>query len=255
MKTYVVALPVGSVGKTTIAKYVLGAYAPSPAPILSIESVSPAGDEVEIINRDDARGARVLKTRLFAGDGKHTTVIDAGVTDSEMAAQILTELMEAGQLAGDVTVVIPYLAGRKCASGLERFAGKLPAGLRKVLVYSLVHGGATGFKAVRESQPEKKVVEFCGTAGIEVCPVPVYHSPLLDQDSPYYSLLHRAGAAGIAGVAGIDLDALRQRALKARGNQDAENELGLALDGIGFARRAEVNLREVYEYLADGKVA
>jgi hypothetical protein len=55
---------------------------------------------------------------------------------------------------------------------------------------------------------------------------------------------------GIAGVAGIDLDALREKAAKARGNVDAEARLGLALDGIGFAKRAEANLREVYEYLS-----
>lgn len=249
MKLYVVALPVGSVAKTTLSRHVLGAYAPSPS-ILSIESVSPSGEEIEILNRDDERGARILKARLFAGDAKHTVIIDAGVTDSEMAAQILGELVEVGQLAADVTVVMPYLAGRKCASGLERFAGKLPLSLRKVLVYSLVKGAEAGFKTLRESAAEQAVAKFCSGTGIEICPVPMYYSPLLDQDTPYYSLLQRSGAAGLGGVSNIDLEALRAKAVKARGNQDVEAELGMALDGIGFARRAEANLREVYEYLS-----
>jgi hypothetical protein len=249
MKNYVVALPVGSVAKTTLSRHILGAYSPSPS-ILSIESVSPSGDEVEILNRDDERGARVLKARLFAGDSKHTVIIDAGVTDSEMAAQILSELVEVGQLPADLTVVMPYLAGRKCASGLERFAGKLPPSIRRVLVYSIVQGGPTGFAKVRENDAERKVAKFCAAAGIEICPVPLYYSPLLDQDTPYYSLLQRAGTSGLGDIANIDLDALRAKAVKARGNQDAEAELGLALDAVGFAKRAEANLREVYEYLS-----
>jgi hypothetical protein len=249
MKIYVVALPVGSVAKTTLSRHVLGAYAPSPS-ILSVESVSPSGDEVEILNRDDERGTLILKARLFAGDAKHTVIIDAGVTDSEMAAQILTELVEVGQLIADITVVMPYLAGRKCASGLERFVAKLPTAIRRVLVYSIVQGGPTGFAKLRENDAEHKVAEFCAKAGIEICPVPMYYSALLDQDTPYYSLLQRAGATGLGGIANIDLDALRAKAVKARGTPDAEAELGLALDGIGFARRAEANLREVYEYLS-----
>ena len=246
MKIYVVALPVGSIGKTVIAKHVLAAHAPQPA-ILSIESASPGGDEIELLSRDDERGGRILKTRLFAADGKLTTIIDSGVTDSELCAQVLTELTEVGQVPSEMTVVIPFESGRKCASGLEKFAEKLPRTVRRVLVYNLVRKGDMGWRALRESATEKRVTDFCASAGIEVCPVPIYHSPLLDSDSPYHALLD---GTGIAGVAGIDLDALREKAAKARGNVDAEARLGLALDGIGFAKKAEVNLREVYEYLS-----
>jgi hypothetical protein len=245
MKTYIVALPVGSIGKTVIAKHVLAAHAPRPA-ILSIESASPGGDEVELLSRDDERGGRILKTRLFAADGAHTTIIDAGVTDSELCAQVLTELTEVGQLPADMTIVIPFESGRKCASGLEKFAEKLPRALRRVLVYNLVRKGETGFEDLRESAAGKQVADFCASAGIELCPAPIYYSPLLDSDSPYHALLD---STGIAGVAGIDLDALREKAAKARGNVDAEARLGLALDGIGFARKAMVNLRAVYDYL------
>ena len=114
MKSYVVALPVGSIGKTTITRHVLAAHASHPA-ILSIESASPGGDEVELLSRDDERGGRVLKTRLFAGDGKHTLIVDSGVTDSELCAQVLAELADVDQLPTDLTVVIPFEAGRKCA--------------------------------------------------------------------------------------------------------------------------------------------
>lgn len=246
MNSYIVALPVGSVGKTTITRHVLAAHAPHPA-ILSIESASPGGDEVELLSRDDERGGRILKTRLFAADGKHTTIIDSGVTDGELCAQVLAELAEVDQLPAGLTVVIPFEAGRKCASGLERFAARLPAGVRRVLVYNLVRKGETGFRELRESAAGKQVTDFCASACIEVCPVPVYYSPLLDSDSPYHALLD---SSGITGVAGIDLDSLREKAAKARGNVDTEARLGLALDGIGFAKKAAVNLRAVYDYLS-----
>lgn len=246
MKSYAVVLPVGNIGKTTMSHHVLAAHAPRPS-ILSIESASPGGDEVELLSRDDERGVRVLKTRLFAGDGTHTLIVDSGVTDSELCAQVLTELAEVDQLPASLTIVMPFEAGRKCASGLERFAARLPAGVHRVLVYNRVRGGEPGWASVRESAAAKQVADFCAASGIEVCPVPVYHSPLLDTDSPYHALLD---GSGIAGVAGIDLDALRAKATKARGNVDAEARLGLALDGIGFARKAQTNLREVYEYLS-----
>ena len=246
MKSYVVALPVGSIGKTTITRHVLAAHAPHPA-ILSIESASPGGDEVELLSRDDERGGRVLKTRLFAGDGKHTLIVDSGVTDSELCAQVLAELADVDQLPTDLTVVIPFEAGRKCASGLEKFAEKLPRAVRRVLVYNLVRKGEAGFRELRESAAGKPVADFCADAGIDVCPTPIYYSPLLDSDSPYHALLD---GSGIAGVAGIDLDTLREKAAKARGNVDTEARLGLALDGIGFAKKAAVNLRAVYDYLS-----
>lgn len=246
MKIYIVALPVGSIGKTAIAKHVLAAHAPQPS-ILSIESASPGGDEVELLSRDDERGGRILKTRLFAADGKHTTIIDSGVTDSELCAQVLTELTEVGQLPSEMTVVIPFESGRKCASGLEKFAEKLPRAVRRVLVYNLVRGEEKGWAAALESAAGKQVADFCASSCIEVCPMPVYYSPLLDTDSPYHMLLD---GSGVAGVAGIDLDALREKAAKARGNVDAEARLGLALDGIGFAKKALANLRAVYDYLA-----
>ncbi len=173
---------------------------------------------------------RVLKTRLFADGGTHTLIVDSGVTDSELCAQVLTELAEVDQLPAGLTIVMPFEGGRKCASGIERFAARLPAGVHRVLVYNRVRGGEPGW-----------------ASGIEVCPVPVYYSPLLDTDSPYHALLD---GSGIAGVAGIDLGALRAKATKARGDVDAEARLGLALDGIGFARKAQTNLRAVYDYLA-----
>ena len=246
MKSYVVALPVGSIGKTTLSRHVLSAFSPAPA-ILSIESASPSGDEVEILSRDDERGVRVLKARLFAGAGRNTLIIDTGVTDGEMAAQVLSDLADVGQLPPDLTVVIPYLAGRKCAAGLERFAAWLPVGVRRVLVYAQIKGSETEYRALLGSAAEKRVAEFCGEAGIEICPVPLRYSPLLDTDSPYHALIDESG---IAGVAGIDLDALRAKATKARGDVDAESRLGLALDGIGFARKAAANLRAVYDYLS-----
>ena len=249
MRSYVVALPVGSIGKTTVARHVLAAHAAAPA-LLSIESASPGGDEVELLSRDDERGSRVLKTRLFASDGKHTLIVDSGVTDSELCAHVLAELSEVDQLPENLVVVIPFEAGRKCASGLEKFAAKLPSSVRRVLVYTLVRGGEKGWTTLRASATEKRVTDFCAAAGIEVCPVPVYYSPLLDSDSPYNSLLD---SSGVAGIAGIDLDALREKAAKARGNVEAEARLGLALDGIGFARKAQANLRAVYDYLAQAK--
>lgn len=245
-KTFVTAITVGSAGKTTLTRHVLSAHTPAPA-VLSIESATPAGDEVELFQRSDSRTILALKARLIAPDPKRTLIIDAGVTDSELCAQVLTELVEVGQLPSEMTVVIPFESGRKCASGLEKFAEKLPRAVRRVLVYNLVRGEEKGWAAALESAAGKQVADFCASSCIEVCPMPVYYSPLLDTDSPYHMLLD---GSGVAGVAGIDLDALREKAAKARGNVDAEARLGLALDGIGFAKKALANLRAVYDYLA-----
>jgi hypothetical protein len=245
-KTFVTAITVGSAGKTTLTRHVLSAHTPAPA-VLSIESATPAGDEVELFQRSDSRTILALKARLIAPDPKRTLIIDAGVTDSELVAQALAELSKIRPLA-HVTVIIPVLTDRKGLTGLERFAPTLPASVRRVVVLSQVQdeNAHTEFLAGRLGQA---VTAFCKSTGVELCPVPMLYSPLLDTSAAHHTLL---GAAGLAGVAELDIDALVAAAQAKRGDKDAEAKFGLALDGIGMAQSALANTRAIYDYLEGG---
>ena len=116
MKTFVCAVTVGSAGKTTISRHILSAHAAAPA-VLSIESATPSGEEVELFERSDSRTLLALKTRLVAPDQSRTLIIDAGVTDSELVAQALGDLTKIRHLS-HITVVMPVLLDRKGLTGL-----------------------------------------------------------------------------------------------------------------------------------------
>lgn len=243
-KTFVTSITVGSAAKTMIARNVIAAYAPAPA-VLSVESATPNGDEVELFQRSDSRTLLALKPRLIAPDPKRTLIIDAGVTDSELVAQALTDLAKIRPL-GHITVVIPVLTDRKGLTGLERFAPTLPPSVRRVAVLSQVQDekAHTDFLASKHGQA---VTAFCEAQSVELCPVPFLYSPLLDTSSPHHSLM---GADGLRGVADLDIDALIAAAQSKRGDKDAEAKFGLALDGIGMAKDALANTRAIYEFLA-----
>lgn len=245
-QTYVSAVTVGSAGKTTITRHVIAAHAPSPA-VLSVESATPAGDEVELFERSDARTVLALKARLIAPDPSRTLIIDAGVTDSELVAQALRELSVIRPLS-HVTVVVPVLTDRKGLTGLERFALTLPTSVRRVAVLSQVPDEA-GHAAFLAGKLGQAVAAFCEAQGVELCPTPLYYSPLLDMHAPHHALM---GKDGLAGVAALDIDALCAAALAKRGDMDAEARLGLALDGVGLAQRALENTRAIYDYLSGG---
>lgn len=247
MKTYITCLPVGGQSKTTLAAHVLATHAPAPA-IVSIETASPSGTEVELLSQDEGRGARVLRSRLFAGSANHTTIVDSGVTDATVIAEVLTDLARMRQLPADLTVILPCDGSRKSISGLGNYVPTLPTSVRRVLVHSLVRDSERGWAKLRETEAMRKLHEWCAAHSIEVCPVPMYYCALLDTESPYHDLLREAGS--VAAVASLDLDALRERARAAKGDHDAEDRLGEALTGIDMAQTAAANLRAVYEYLS-----
>lgn len=246
MKTFITAVTVGSAGKTTLTRHVIAAHAPDPA-VLSVESATPAGDEVELFERSDSRTLLALKARLIAPDRERTLIIDAGVTDSELIAQALSELAKIRPLT-HVTTIIPVLCDRKGLTGLERFAPQLPPCIRRVAVLSQVpdEPAHTAFLAGKLGQA---VDAFCKTHGVELCPAPLYYSPLLDTSAAHHSLL---GPAGLRGVAELDIDALIAAAQSKRGDKDAEARFGLALDGIGMAQAALENARAIYDFLSGG---
>jgi hypothetical protein len=245
-QTLVSAVTVGSAGKTTITRHVIAAHAPSPA-VLSIESATPSGDEVELFERSDARTLLALKARLIAPDPSRTLIIDAGVTDSELVAQALRELSAIRPLS-HVTVVVPVLTDRKGLIGLERFAPTLPASVRRVVVLSQVQD-EKAHQDFRAGKLGSAVAAFCEAQSVELCPVPLYYSPLLDVHAPHHALL---GKDGLRGVAALDIDALCSATLAKRGDMDAEARLGLAIDGVGLAQSALENTRAIYDYLSGG---
>lgn len=243
MKTFVTAVTVGSAGKTTLTRHVIAASAPAPA-VLSVESATPAGDELELFQRSDSRTILALKARLIAPDPKRTIVIDAGVTDSELVAQALTELSKIRPLT-HVTVVIPVLCDRKGLTGLERFAPLLPSSVRRVAVLSQL-ADEDAHAEFLSSKLGSAVTAFCAAQGVALCPAPLLYNPLLDTSAAHHSLL---GAAGLRGVAELDIDALITAAQARRGDKDAEARFGLALDGIGMAQAAVANAKAIYDYL------
>lgn len=245
-RTFVTGITVGSASKTSIARHVLAAHAPSPA-VLSIESATPTGEEVELFERSDSRTLLALKARLIAPDPTRTLIIDAGVTDSELIAQSLSELVKIRPLS-HVTVVLPVLTDRKGLTGLERFAPTLPRIARRVAVLAQVQDE----KAHQEflaGKTGRAVTTFCEAQGVELCPMPFFYSPLLDTSAAHHALL---GPAGLAGVAELDIDALIGAAQRKRGDKDAEARFGLALDGVGLAQQALANTRAIYNFLAAG---
>ena len=245
MKTFVCAVTVGSAGKTTLSRHVLAAHAPAAA-VLSIESATPSGEELELFERSDSRTILALKARLIAPHAARTLIIDAGVTDSELVAQALGDLSKIRALA-HITVVMPVLLDRKGLTGLERYAPQLPEGLRKVAVLSQVEDE----KAHADFLTGKlgaALADFCKSHSVELCPIPLFYSPLLDTSAAHHTLL---SPAGLRGVAELDIDALIAAAQAKRGDKDAEAHFGLALDGIGMAQTALKNTRAIYDYLAE----
>lgn len=248
-KTFISSITVGNVGKTMLARSVIAAYAPDPA-LLSVESATPSGDEVELFERSDSRTVLALKARLIAPDPDRTLIIDAGVTDSELVAQAVTDLAKLRPLA-HVTVVMPVMTDRKGLTGLERFAPTLPASVRRVAVLARVEDEAA-HQEFLSGKVGQAVSGFCAGHGVELCPVPLLYCPLLDTSSAYHALM-RAG--GLAAVASLDIDGMLADARKKRGSRDAgdrdaEALLGLALDGIGMAQAALANTRAVYDFIA-----
>jgi len=245
-RTFVTCITVGSASKTAIARHVIAAHAPAPA-VLSIESATPSGDEVELFERSDSRTLLALKARLIAPDPQRTLVIDAGVTDSELIACALSDLSKIRPLE-HVTIVMPVLTDRKGLTGLERFAPQLPPSIRRVAVLAQVQDE----KAHRDFLAAKTggaVKTFCEAQGVELCPIPFFYSPLLNTSAAHHTLL---GPAGLAGVAELDIDALIAAAQRNRGDKDAEARFGLALDGIGMAKAALQNTRAIYDFLREG---
>lgn len=244
-KTFVVAVTVGSAGKTTLTRHILASHSPTPA-VLSVESATPSGEEVELFERSDSRTLLALKARLIAPDPQRTLIIDAGVTDSELVAQALDELSKIRPLT-HVTVIIPVLIDRKGLTGLERFAPTLPQSVRRVAVLSQVPD-EPAHAAFLDGKLGKAVSAFCAASGVALCPVPLFYNPLLDTSAAHHALL---SADGLRGVAELDIDALISAAQSKRGDKDAEARFGLALDGIGMAQTALANTRAIYNYLAE----
>lgn len=242
-KAIVSAITVGSVGKTTLTEHVIAAYAPNPG-VLSVESATPSGHEVELFERSDSRTLLALKARLVAPDPERTLIIDAGVTDSELVAQALSDLAKLRPLK-HVTVVMPVMTDRKGATGLERFAPTLPDSVRRVAVLSQVESEAA-HKAFLAGKGGQAIKEFCDAHGVELCPVPLFYCPLLDTDNDYNTLM---SAGGLGAVADLDLDAMVEASRKTRRNKDVEYRVGLALDGVTFAQAALKNTRQVYDFI------
>ena len=243
--TYVVAMTVGSVGKSTLARHVLAAHMPS-ARLLSVESATPSGQETDLYQRGDEQVREALRFELFAAAtaGK---VVDCGVTDSELVAEVLAEIATLNR-AGHITAVLPVLTEAKGLRGLEHFGAKLPAGVRKVAVLVQVADAAAHSKFM-QGKVGKAVEAYCADQGIGLCPVPFYKNDLLDTDSR----VHEVALDGrtLADVVNLDLDKLAIDTRQGQ-NRAAAAQLGLLIGAAALAPAALGNTRAVYEWIAKG---
>ena len=114
-KTYVVAMTVGSAAKTTLARHVLLPHTLD-ARIISVESATPDEQATDLYQRSQTQAREMLRFELFART-PNDKIIDCGVTDSEMAAELLAEVANLGR-ARHITVVLPVLVSAK---GLKAF--------------------------------------------------------------------------------------------------------------------------------------
>jgi len=240
--TFVVAMTVGSVGKSTLARHVLLENMPD-ARLLSVESATPDGHERDLYQRGQDQVREALRFELFAraGGGK---IVDCGVTDSELVAEVLAEIA-ALKRAAHITVVLPVLTEAKGLRGLESFSAKLPDSVRKVAVLTQVDDAAADQK-FREGKYGQAVQAYCTEHSIALCPVSFLCSDLLDVTSNVHAVAMSDGRS-LADVVSIDLDAIAAASGKDRA---AAAQFGLLLGAAAMAPAALENCRAIYEWIA-----
>lgn len=240
-RTYIVAMTVGSVGKTAFARHILHAYMPA-ARLISVESATPDEGATDLYQRGQAEARAALRFELFSRlpNGK---IVDCGVTDSEMIAEVIAELAAIGR-AGHITMVLPVLVESKGLRGLEHFGGLLPTSVRKVAVLTQVEDAAADVK-FRASKYGHAVEVYCKEHRIALCPIPFLHSDLLDTSSA----VHTVAMSGrtLEEVRSIDLDALATGA----GPHDraAAAQLGLLIGAAAMAPSAIENTRAIFDWI------
>ncbi len=240
-RTYVVAMTVGSVGKSTLARYVLATHMPG-ARLLSVESASPSGQEADLYQRGQEQVRDALRFELFAAEqpGK---IVDCGVTDSELVAAVIAELTAIGR-ARHITVGLPLLTEAKGLRGLEHFNALLPTAVNRVAVLTQVEDEAADRK-FREGKYGQAVADYCNEHNIALCPIPFLRSDLLDTAAP----VHQVAMSGrtLAEVGSIDLDALASAsAVKDRAHAA---QLGLLIGAAAMAPAAIANARAIYDWI------
>ena len=241
-RTYVTAMTVGSAGKTTLARHVLLPHA-SDARLITVESATPDEQATDLYQRGQSQVREMLRYELFAV-GPQDKIIDAGVTDSEMAAELLTEVVTLGR-AQHITVVLPVLLEPKGLRGLEHFGALLPKAVRKVAVLTRVRDAETAKKFL-SGKVGSAVVRYCADQDIGLCPIPFLNSDLLDTDSTVHAVALRGRT--LTEVAALDLDAL---AIQVAPDRDHAAQFGLLIGAAAMAPPAMENARAIYQWIAE----
>jgi len=242
-RTYVVGMTCGSVGKSTLARHVLHTHMPV-ARMLSVESATPDGQESDLYQRGQDQVREALRFELFSREAAGK-IIDCGVTDSELVAEVVTELAAIAR-AGHITVILPVLCESKGLRGLEHFAALLPAGVRRLAILTQVEDEAAD-KKFRGGRYGAAVTAYCTEHGIALCPIPFLRSDLLDTASS----VHAVAMIGrtLSEVGSIDLDALA--AGSSARDRAAAAQLGLLIGAAAMAPAAIENTRAIYQWIVD----
>ncbi len=238
--TFVVAMIVGSVGKSTLARHVLHAHMPG-ARLLSVESATPDCQEADLYQRGQDQVREALRFELFsrAIGGK---IVDCGVTDSELVAEVIGELAAIGR-AAHITIVLPVMVEAKGLRGLESFGALLPATVRRLAVLTQVEDAAAHRKFL-DGKYGQAVEAYCESHDIALCPIPFLRSDLLDTSSAVHSVA--MVGRSLAEVGTLDLDALA--AAGARDRVQAA-QLGLLIGAAAMAPAAITNTRAIFNWI------
>ena len=241
-RTYVTAMTVGSADKTTLARHVLLPHASS-ARLITVESATPDEQATDLYQRGQDQVREMLRYELFAV-ASQDKIIDCGVTDSEMTAELLTEVV-ALRRAQHITVVLPVLIDPKGLRGLEHFGGLLPKAVRKVAVLTRVRNAETAKKFLG-GKVGSAVVRYCADQDIALCPVPFVNCDLLDTDSTVHAVaLH---GRTLTEVAALDLDAL---ATQVAPDREHAAQFGLLIGAAAMAPLALENAHAIYQWITE----
>ncbi len=246
-RTFVVAMTVGSVGKSTLSHHILLAHMPG-ARLLAVESATPTGQESDLYQRAQDQVREALRFELFsrAPGGK---VVDCGVTDSEMVGEVIAELAAIGR-AAHITVILPVLPDAKGLRGLEHFSSLLPDGVRKVAVLSQVES-AEADKKFRGGRYGQAVEAYCAAHGIALCPISFLRSDLLDTSTT----VHAVAMTGrtLQEVGSIDLDAIASEC--SGPDRATAAQLGLLIGAAAMAPPTIANTRAIFEWIVSQESA
>ena len=220
---------VGNVGKTTLARHVLPLG--SGASIVTLETHSPSGDEVDPID------SGVLAAHLFAPPPAGV-ILDVGVGDCGAALEALALVARQDPgLPARLRIVTPIFHDSKSVAGLRWLLDQLPDVLRPCVraIWNRVRRDEES--ASKDGEIVRAARSVASQGGAQLCSAPLHESALYDRAHP---LVRRYGS--IPALASLPDSTIREAAL---------GEMSTLLAARDAAQAAVANCRAVFAALSE----